>query len=75
MGRWKGSRTGDSKGKNKRDFKCKCDKCSEFGLGTYSRKLSAFGSSKSYLSQDTRNYNFLWWSDLDMSCHEIMDTK
>ena len=34
-GQSKGSREGDSSGKNRRDFKCKCHKCGKFGLDTY----------------------------------------
>ena len=46
MGQSKGSRRGDSKGKNEREFKCKYHKCSEFGLGMYFREASAFEASK-----------------------------
>ena len=46
MGQSKGSRIGDSKGTNEIEFKCKCHKCSEFGLGMYSREVSGVEASK-----------------------------
>ena len=46
-----GSRTGDSNGRSKREFKCKCHKCREFGLGMRSRKLGAFEASRRGLAR------------------------
>ena len=40
-----GSRTGDSNGRSKRKFKCKCHKCGEFVLDMRSRTVGAFKAS------------------------------
>ena len=62
-----GTRIGDSKGKSKREFKCKCHKHSEFRLGMYSREGSAFEASKRGLAE-TR---YVDMASVDLNALEI----
>ena len=50
MGQSKGSKKSQSKGRNKREFKC-CHECGKFDLGVRSREASVFEASKRSLAE------------------------
>ena len=67
MGQSKGSRRGDNRGKNQKEFKCKYHKCSEFDLGMYLREASAFDASKRGLAET----GYVGMASLDLNSLEI----
>ena len=66
-GQSKGSRRGDNRGKNQKEFKCKYHKCSELGLGMYFREASAFETSKRGLAET----GYVDMASLDLNSLEI----